>query len=168
MKRIAIIGISGSGKSTFANSLGNTLNRSIIYLDKEYWTNGWEKRYSSEDWKKFVKNLSQQDEWIIDGNYQSSMITRLDRADTIIFFDFSRWICFFRVLFRVLNRKQPFDKSEGTRERVSLELIKFIIKYPRKEILKKLESYKNTKEIFIVKNSKEVDELLIKMVKFEL
>jgi len=39
MKRITIIGIPGSGKSTFANKFGKKLNRKIIHLDKEYWTN---------------------------------------------------------------------------------------------------------------------------------
>ena len=57
MDRIAVIGIPGSGKSTFANKLGNNLGRPIIHLDKEYWTNDWQKKYSKEEWKNFQKEL---------------------------------------------------------------------------------------------------------------
>ena len=149
MKRIVIIGISGSGKSTFANKLGKKLNRSIVHLDKEYWTSDWKKRYSSEEWQIFVKELIKQDEWIIDGNYTSTMSIRLNRADTIILFDFPKWRCLLRVYLRVF--KQPFDKSEGTKERISWELIKYIIKFPKKELEKSITTYKD-KTVYIVKN----------------
>ena len=91
MNRIAIIGLPGSGKSTFANKLGNKLGRSVTHLDKEFWTSQWEKRYATlEDWKNFQQTLVKNDQWIIDGNYSSGIDIRLARADTVIFFDFPK------------------------------------------------------------------------------
>jgi adenylate kinase family enzyme len=161
MKRIAIIGSSGSGKSTFANKLGKILNRPIIHLDKEYYNSDWSEKYpTKEDWKNFQRNLVSKDEWIIDGNYRSSLDIRLDKADTVIFFDFPNWICLWRVFKRTLNRKQPFDKPEGVREKISWRLIKFIIKYPKKEVYQIIDGYKNERKIIIVRNTKEVENLL--------
>ncbi len=161
MKRIAIIGSSGSGKSTFANKLGKKLHRPIIHLDKEYYTSEWKQKYSvKDDWINFQKSLLAKDEWIIDGNYRSSMAIRLERADTIIFFDFPKWLCQWRVFKRSFKRDQPFDKPEGVREKISLELIKRVMSYPTKEIYQIIDGYKDRSTIFIVKNDKDAEALL--------
>ena len=166
MKRIAIIGSSGSGKSTFANKLGGKLNRPVIHLDKEYYTGEWKQKYPvKDDWINFQKNLVAKDEWIIDGNYRSSMIMRLDRADTIIFFDFPKWLCLWRALKRSFNRNQPFDKPEGMREKISWELIKRVATYPTKEIYRIIEGYKDRATIIVVKNDEDIRKLLVDISK---
>jgi adenylate kinase family enzyme len=160
-KRIAIIGSSGSGKSTFANKLGKVLNRSVIHLDKEYYTSGWKEKYPTKaDWIDFQRKLIAGDEWIIDGNYRSSMIMRLDRADAIIFFDFPKWFCLWRAFKRIFNRQQPFDKPEGMREKISWELIRRVITYPTEEIYQIIKGYKDKAKIIILKNNEDVKSLL--------
>ena len=133
MKRIAIVGISGSGKSTFADKLGKKLNRPIIHLDKEYWTSDWRKKYSKEEWRRFIEKLSQKENWIIDGNYQSTITIRLNKADTIIYFDFPKWRSLFRSFIRIFHRKQDPDRPEGMKQRITWDLVSFILKYPKKE-----------------------------------
>lgn len=161
MKRIAIIGSSGSGKSTFVNKLGEKLHRQVIHLDKEYYTSEWKQKYPiKDDWINFQKSLVAKDEWIIDGNYRSSMTMRLDRADTIIFFDFPKWLCLWRVFKRSFNRNQPFDKPEGMREKISWELIKRVATYPTKEIYEVIEGYKDRAKIIVVKNDENIRKLL--------
>ncbi len=161
MKRIAIIGSSGSGKSVFANNLGTKLHRPVIHLDKEYYTNAWKEKYPSKAaWMDFQKTLVAKDEWIIDGNYRSSLAMRLDRADMIIFFDIPKWRCLWRAFKRIFIRTQPFDKPEGAREKISWELITRIINYPTGEIYRMLESYKGKKQIFVVKNDQDIRDLL--------
>jgi adenylate kinase family enzyme len=159
MKRIAIIGIPGSGKSTFSNKLGKKLNRPIIHLDKEYWTSNWKRKYSKEEWKNFIEVLCSQDRWIIDGNYKSTMAVRLDRADVIIYFNFSKLRSLFRVFIRIFNRKQQFDRPEGMRNKLSWDLFDFIIRYPKKETKKLIDNQKD-KIVYIVKNNKDIEMLL--------
>src|SRR3989344_3359032 len=99
MNRILIIGISGSGKSTFANKLGKTLKREVIHLDKVYYPHPfrWEHTQSRDEWKQTVRNLVVKNKWIIDGHYNSTLSIRIPRADIIIFFNFSKILCLYRV-----------------------------------------------------------------------
>lgn len=165
MKKIIVIGMMGSGKSTFANKLGKKINRKIIHLDKEFHLPNWEDKFTEEEWIEFLKRLLKQKEWIIDGNYKSTLDLRLKAADTIIFFDFPKWLCLFRVIKRSFNKKQPFDKPEGMREKISFGLIKLIITYPSKKIREKLKKYKKDKKVFIVKNNSDIENLLQNLAK---
>lgn len=157
LNRILIIGIQGSGKSTFASKLGKLLNREVIHLDKLYWKSGWVKP-SKEEWGNTIKELINKKEWIMDGNYISTMDIRLQEADIIIFFDFPRWLCILNSFRRLFN-KNVFDKAEGVQEKVSFDLLKKILLFPREEIIVKLNRTKGRK-IITVKNYQEVNKLL--------
>jgi len=165
MERILIIGLQGSGKSTFANKLGQGLNREIIHLDKIYYESGWKHTQTKEEWRQTIRDLVAKDKWIIDGHYNSTLSIRVPRADTIIFFDFNKFLCLYRVCKRTLDKTQPFDKAEGNFNRLSYNLIKKILIFSEKKVWKHLELYKDTKKIFVVKNSKEAGELLSKLTK---
>lgn len=161
MDKILIIGLQGSGKSTFANKLGKKLKREVIHLDSIYYKSGWQRRHTTKDeWKETVRSLVSQDKWIIDGQYTSSLMIRIPRADTIIFFNFNKFLCFYRIFKRAINENQPFDKPEGNFNHVSWDLIKKLVTFQRNKILEMLKPFKNTKKIFIVKNSKEAENLL--------
>jgi adenylate kinase family enzyme len=41
MCRVLVIGISGAGKSTFAQALADKTGLPLIHLDKEFWRPGW-------------------------------------------------------------------------------------------------------------------------------
>ncbi len=161
MDRILIIGINGAGKSTFANELGKKLNRDVIHMDSVYYKSGWEVAHKTRDeWKQKVRDLVSQEKWIIDGHYNSTLNIRMPRADTIIFFNFNKLLCLYRICKRAMGKAQPFDKPEGNFNKLSFNLIKKLIIFPKKKILDMLEQYKDTKKVFIVHNDKEVEELL--------
>ncbi|MDB5245503.1 MAG: ATPase [Parcubacteria group bacterium] len=162
MNRISVVGISGAGKSTLSNKLGKKLNLPVFHLDKYFWAVGWKKRYETkEEFTLIVDGFVNQDKWIIDGNYTSSNIDlRFERADTIIFLDFPKYVSLWRVCVRVLDRKQPFDKTEGVKQKVDWALIKWILNYKVDEMRERIERYRNSKNIFIIKNSKEISYLL--------
>jgi len=158
MKRIAIVGISGSGKSTLANNLGKKLNIPVHHLDKYFWDKNWKRRYSRPEFHALVKDFYKEDKWIIDGNYRKASIDlRLEMADTIILLDFPKWRAVWRAFIRVFNRQQPFDKTEGVKNKIDLPFLKWIIRYKTKELRERVSLFKSEKNIVILRNNKEID-----------
>ena len=133
--------------------LGKKLNLPVFHLDKYFFTSGWKEHYTKDEFKAIATDFALQDMWIIDGNYRASIDTRFERADTIIFLNFPKWKCYPRVFKRVLNRKQPFDKAEGVKEKVDWTLIKWIWNYDADEMRQKVLGYSNTKKVVILKNN---------------
>src|SRR3989344_8957244 len=97
MERILIIGLQGSGKSTFANKLGQGLNREVIHLDKVYYESGWKHIQTKEEWRQTIKELVLREKWIMDGQYTSTLDIRIPTADAIIFFNFNKLFCLYRI-----------------------------------------------------------------------
>lgn len=164
MKRMALIGSGGSGKSTLARELGKKLNIEVFHLDALLWKPNWQPT-SKEEQRKIQMELVKKDEWIIDGNYNGTMDIRLREADTIIFLDFSRVLCTYRALKRMIqyrNRRRP-DMAEGVKERFDLNFVKWIWNYPknvRPVVLKRFEELPNDKVVIILKSPKEARNFL--------
>ncbi len=161
MKKIAVIGIPGGGKTTFSKKLSEILGIEIIHLDKEYWDKNWKRKFADKDWEDFQKQLIKNDSWIIDGNYTKTVDIRIEGADTIFLFDIPKIKSLFRVHKRLF--KKPTDKEEGAKEKVRLELIKFILKYPRRKTRDKVLSVSEIKDVFIIKNDRQSKKILEKI-----
>lgn len=159
MKKILIIGSCGAGKSTLSKRLHKILGIDIIHLDQHYWKPNWTKT-DNEEWQKKVEELVKGERWVMDGNYRSTIDQRLPQADTIIWLDFSRWICCYRILKRRWN-KNRVDELDNCRERISFNLLKWVLwKFPRdnrKDIIKIVESLKNKKSVHILKSNKDIE-----------
>ncbi|MCX6752852.1 MAG: hypothetical protein NTW62_00690 [Candidatus Nomurabacteria bacterium] len=164
MDRITIFGISGSGKSTFANELGKKLGRPIVSLDKIFWDSNWQRRYPTKvEFKQAVKKIVDEDKWIIEGSYKKTIDMRLERADVIVYFDFPVWRCLWRAFIRMFEKHESFKGPDGAKQKLGWDLIKYIVQFPKKEMLLLVENYKDTKKIFIVRNNREIKETLEKM-----
>lgn len=165
MKKIMLIGSCGAGKSTFAKRLHEILAIDIIHLDQYYWKPNWIKT-EKDEWQNKISKLLEKDEWIMDGNYRSTMDLRLAYADTIIWLDFSPMVCLWRILKRRLKNNRV-DEITGCRERISFELLKWILwKFPKenkKDIVKKIELQKNKQNLFILKSNEELALFLDKL-----
>jgi len=163
MKKIIILGSCGAGKSTLAKKLHDRLGLKLVHLDQLYWKPNWE-RTDSLDFRKKVEKLLKEKEWIMDGNYRSTLDIRLPAADTIILLDFPRLICFFR-LFKRRTKKDRSDMLNGCKERLTFELIKWVLwTFPqenRKQILNWLTEAQD-KNVYILKTNKDVESFLRK------
>jgi adenylate kinase family enzyme len=160
MKKIIILGSGGSGKSTFSRKLGETIKLPVYHLDAYFWRPGWIPT-PNDEWDDFQKELIQKDEWIIDGNYGRTVEIRIKAADTIIYFDLSRWITTYRVIKRRImyhGRTRP-DLTEGCPEQLDWEFIKWVWNFKKNKrpgIIAKLNNYKDDKKVIIVRNPLEV------------
>ena len=130
MERILIIGCGGAGKSTLARQLGEKLSVPVVHLDKLYWKPGWVQESREEFDRKLTQEL-EKSKWIIDGNFNRTMPQRLQKCDTILYLDFSRWACLRGVIRRILTiygSVRP-DMGEGCPERFDLEFLRWVWNY---------------------------------------
>lgn len=86
-KRILIVGCSGAGKSTLSVKLSDMLDLPVVHLDALFWNEGWMPTPKTEFREKLQQAL-EEPEWIIDGNFNSTMEMRATYADLVIFLDF--------------------------------------------------------------------------------
>lgn len=119
--KIQIIGYSGSGKSTLAQQLGSIANIPVLHLDSTHFYGDWQERTVEEQAAIIRKFMSDNDSWILDGNYTSVATERYSVTDITIFMDFNRWHCYwaaYRRYRKYRNKSRPdlpceekFDKS---------------------------------------------------------
>lgn len=167
MKKILVIGSGGSGKTTVATRLGESLNLEVSHLDQLFWRPGWIKR-EPEDWLQIVTDLTDRDSWILDGNYGGTLDVRLQKCDTVVFLDLSRWLCLWRIVKRALryrNRSRP-DMGEGCPEKLDLEFVLWVWNFPRDTkptIAKLLYEHGAGKQIVWLRSRREVEEFLARV-----
>lgn len=163
MRKILIIGSPGSGKSTLGKYLSEKLNIPLVNLDKLFWKDGWVRR-SREEFDALLLNELEKEAWIVDGNYQRTIELRLKHADTVIFFDYNRFLCLWRVLKRVVTNygKVRDDMGEGCRERFDWEFLRYVYSFNDKErekIYKKLSTNPSVR-VIIIKKRKDLKTIL--------
>lgn len=128
IKRVCVIGAGGSGKSTFSIELSNITNLPVQHLDKLFWEENWVER-DKGDFKKLHDEWIREEHWIIDGNGYDSMSSRLDRADTIIFLDYSRILSILSATHRAIKFRgtaRPM-MQKNCNEKIDINFLKFLI-----------------------------------------
>ena len=164
MKRVLVIGSCGAGKSTFSRRLHEITKLKLIHLDKIYHLPNWEEP-PEDEWLIKLKDIIKGDEWIIDGNFGSSMELRLERCETVIWLDLPRRVCVWRVLKRnwlYRNRVRP-DMAEGCEEKFDPEFIKYVWRFQKDKnpaIEMRMEKFAGSKNIFRLKSEREIEKLL--------
>lgn len=126
LKRVMIFGRPGSGKSTFAAWLSRSLGLPLHHLDKHFYVHHWVER----DYNEFLqiqKNIVDTESWIVDGNNTRSFEMRWARADLILYFNFSKLSCYFRVVKRFFNQKTTLnDRAPGCKETIRYSLLRYM------------------------------------------
>ena len=133
-RRWLVLGASGGGKSTFAVELGRILDLPVVHLDRHYWRPGWVEP-PSEEWDRQLLALTQDDEWVMDGNYSRTLSHRLPRANVAVLLDFSTLVCLWGVVQRSIihrGRGRP-DMAPGCPERLpDRAFLRWVLSYKRR------------------------------------
>lgn len=160
MRRIALIGPGGAGKSTLARVLGERLGLPVFHLDGLYWKPGWVAPPRAE-WLRLHAHVVGGEGWIIDGNYGGSMDVRLAAADTVVYLDLPRGVCVWRALRRAVlgrGRSRP-DMAPGCPERVDLKFLWWIWTYSarrRPALMQKLSALPPDTRVLRLRSDREV------------
>lgn len=160
MKKIMVIGCPGSGKSTFSKALHKITNIPLYHLDMMYW-NADRTTVDKSVFKEKLLSTIQNNEWIIDGNYGSTIELRLQACDTVIFLDYSVDVCLNGIIERrgKVRTDMPWIENEDEEDTEFIEFIKNFNSQSRPKIIELLDKYSH-KDIYIFKNRNKADEFL--------
>lgn len=160
MKKVIVIGCPGSGKSTLSRTLHNITGIPLFHLDMFYWNS--DRTIVNKD-IFLEKNLSiiQKNEWIMDGNYASTMELRLQVCDTVIFLDYPLEVCLNGIKERrgKTRTDMPWFEKEDEEDAEFIEFVKNYNSECRPMVMELLDKYSD-KDIYIFKNRSEADEFL--------
>jgi adenylate kinase family enzyme len=163
MKKIAVFGKPGSGKSTLSKSLAFATGIPLHPLDSiVYKKNG--DLVEREVFDKAHENILSSDSWMIDGlGPMGSFNKRLDAADTLIYIDLpyavSYWLVTKRLLKGLLVTPEGWPKGssiiKGTL--ASYKMLKLSPKFWNNDLLKKLELMSTNKSLHVIRSVAELN-----------
>ena len=117
MRRIAVIGSSGVGKSTLANALAAALDVPVIELDALMHGPDWTPTPTPEFRSRVMDAIASADEyhggWVVPGNYRTVADITQQRADTIVWLDLPRRVSMWRLLTRSVRRAVTREETWG-------------------------------------------------------
>lgn len=99
MRRINVVGTSGSGKSTFSKELAAVLKSPYLEMDAMFWQPNWQGA-SDEAFFSILRTQLSQETWVLDGNYNRSLAIKWAKVETVIWLDYS----FIRTLYQAVRR----------------------------------------------------------------
>ena len=147
--KIILVGSSGSGKSWLAKRIAELTGYPLTHLDNEFWKLEWVETPKPE-WSARLQELISGEQWIIDGNYKSTMDVRYAAADLVIFLDISRFVCLWSFFKRAGKKRsdlpQYLDEPSGF-SKEHFQSYKWIWEYPktkRKTVIDLHEKYPDT------------------------
>lgn len=109
MKKVNVIGTSGSGKSHFSKRLAEKLKAPYIEMDAIFWQQNWQ-GLNTSDFLALVTDAVNQPLFVLDGNHSKTNQVKWSAVDTIIWIDLGFWRTFSQILSRSFSR--AFSKSE--------------------------------------------------------
>jgi adenylate kinase family enzyme len=115
--KIAVIGTSGSGKTTVARELARRLGVPHVELDALFHGPGW-KETPVEEFRRRVAAATQGSGWVVDGNYESKLGDLVvEQADTVVWLDVPLRVALSRVTRRTIGRIRTGEELwNGNRE----------------------------------------------------
>ena len=122
LRRVAVLGASGSGKTCLAQALALRLGVPHVELDALYWDAGWR----PAPLEVFLARLTEAvagPAWVTDGNYRHARHLIWSRATALVWLDYPLPLVLWRLSWRTLRRvmmRQELWKGNRARFRHNL------------------------------------------------
>ena len=161
MKKVIVIGCPGSGKSTFSRALHQKTGLPLHHLDLMFWNAD----KTTVEKRVFLERLSavlQEDTWIIDGNYASTMEMRLAACDTVIFLDYPLDVCLSGIRERQRKPRADMPWVEDGEDEKFLTFVRNFNYEQRPHILELLVAY-GAKNTIVFSNRSEAEAFLSRL-----
>lgn len=119
VKRVAVLGTSGSGKTTTGRTLAARLGVPFVELDALNWGPGWTEA-TADELRARVGRIVETEEWVIDGAYRGKLGDLvLQRAELVVWLDLPMWSWLPRLVRRTVTRLARREEFlNGNRETV--------------------------------------------------
>ena len=139
-KRVAVIGCPGGGKSTFSRALRDRVDLPLYHLDAIYWRED-RTHLSREEFYPLMREIIAREEWIIDGNYNSTLEWRVAACDLLVFLDYPTEVCLEGVRARRGQKRSDMPWVEEGDDQEFLEFIRAFETESRPRILELIGKY---------------------------
>lgn len=159
LNRISIVGGPGTGKTTLAYNLAKEYDLPICHLDAIQNLNGWKKRDKKERDEIILSKINE-DKWIIDGTYKTTLEARIEKSDLIIFLNYSTIARLRGIILRYFkNRGKEKAEIPGCKEQMSIRFVRIAINWDKEKekIVKDLLERHKDKRIVVFKNQKQLN-----------
>ena len=151
MKKVIVIGSPGAGKSTFSRKLRAVTGLPLYHLDM-IWHKPDRTNISREELVQEQKKIMENQSWIIDGNYLSTMELRLENCDTIFLLDYPLEVCLAGAKARIGTKREDIPWLETEFDE---EFRQWILDFPKDQlpvIYQLLEKYGQNRNVHIFRS----------------
>lgn len=166
MKKIAVFGKPGGGKSTLSRKISEATGIRLCHLDLiEYQENG--ERVALDEYAAAHEQLINFESWIIEGlGTLDSFLARVDAADTLIYVDLPYWLHYWwatkRLLFSpvIKPRGWPDGSSVLKGTLASWHYLLLSPKFWTPEFFKGLQDISKGKSVFHIASVRELNDFV--------
>lgn len=112
-KRVVVVGVTSSGKSTLAEKLAQRFDLNYIELDALHWEPGWQSA-PLEVFRSRVEKAMQAESWIVAGNYHVVRDLIWPKAEAVIWLDYPLLTVLWQLTRRTFRRWWTQELLWGT------------------------------------------------------
>lgn len=156
MQKVIVIGCPGAGKSTFARKLSAVTGLPLYYLDL-IWHRADQTTVSREEFDRRLREILDQEQWIIDGNYLRTLEMRIQACDTVFLLDCPLEECLEGARARIGKKREDLPWVETEFDEEFRQWIENFPKDQLPKIYQSLRNYQDQKEIIIFHSRKEAE-----------